>query len=201
MLTSVLLIMLAVIVYGAVHSLLASLWAKAHARRLFGSLAERLYRLGYNVFAVLTLLPVLALPLVLPDEPLYSIPFPVTLLSLFIQALAGGVVLVGLLQTGLGSFLGLRQLAASPTDREPRLVVRGLYRWVRHPLYTAGLIFLWLTPVMTVNVLALDASLTAYIIIGALFEERRLLKEFGPAYQRYREETPMLIPGLKLELT
>lgn len=198
MLTSVLLILLAVLVYGAVHSLLASLWAKAHARRLFGSLAERLYRLGYNVFAVLTLLPVLALPLVLPDEPLYSIPFPVTLLSLFIQALAGGVVLVGLLQTGLGSFLGLRQLAASPTEREPRLVVRGLYRWVRHPLYTAGLIFLWLTPVMTVNVLALDASLTAYIIIGALFEERRLLKEFGPAYLRYREETPMLIPGLKL---
>jgi protein-S-isoprenylcysteine O-methyltransferase Ste14 len=198
MLTSVLLIVLAVLVYGAVHSLLASLWAKAHARRLFGSLAERLYRLGYNVFAVLTLLPVLALPLVLPDEPLYSIPFPVTLLSLFIQALAGGVVLVGLLQTGLGSFLGLRQLAASPTEREPRLVVRGLYRWVRHPLYTAGLVFLWLTPVMTVNVLALDASLTAYIIIGALFEERRLLKEFGPAYQRYREETPMLIPGLKL---
>jgi protein-S-isoprenylcysteine O-methyltransferase Ste14 len=198
MLTSILLILLAVLVYGAVHSLLASLWAKAHARRLFGSLAERLYRLGYNVFAVLTLLPVLALPLVLPDEPLYSIPFPVTLLSLFIQALAGGVVLVGLLQTGLGSFLGLRQLAASPTEREPRLVVRGLYRWVRHPLYTAGLIFLWLTPVMTVNVLALDASLTAYIIIGALFEERRLLKEFGPAYQRYREETPMLIPGLKL---
>ncbi len=198
MLTSVLLILLAVLVYGAVHSLLASLWAKAHARRLFGSLAERLYRLGYNVFAILTLLPVLALPLVLPDEPLYSIPFPVTLLSLFIQALAGGVVLVGLLQTGLGSFLGLRQLAAPPGDREPRLVVRGLYRWVRHPLYTAGLIFLWLTPVMTVNVLALDASLTAYIIIGALFEERRLLKEFGPAYQRYREETPMLIPGLKL---
>lgn len=198
MLTSVLLIVFAVIVYGAVHSLLASLWAKAHARRLFGSLAERLYRLGYNVFAVLTLLPVLALPLVLPDEPLYSIPFPVTLLSLFIQALAGGVVLVGLLQTGLGSFLGLRQLAASPTEREPRLVVRGLYRWVRHPLYTAGLVFLWLTPVMTVNVLALDAGLTAYIIIGALFEERRLLKEFGPAYQQYREETPMLVPGLRL---
>lgn len=198
MFTSVLLILLAVLVYGAVHSLLASLWAKAHARRLFGSLADRLYRLGYNVFAAVTLLPVLALPLVLPDEPLYSIPFPFTLLSLFIQALAGAVVLVGLLQTGLGSFLGLRQLAAPSDEREPRLVVRGLYRWVRHPLYTAGLIFLWLTPVMTVNVLALDASLTAYIVIGALFEERRLLNEFGPAYQRYREETPMLIPGLKL---
>lgn len=197
MFSSVILIFLAVAVYGAVHSLLASLWAKAHARRLFGPLADRIYRLGYNVFAVLSLLPVLALPLVLPDRPLYSIPFPYLLLSLSVQALAGAVVLVGLLQTGLGSFLGLRQLAAPPVEREARLVVRGLYRWVRHPLYTAALVFLWLTPVMTVNVAALNAGLTAYLVIGALFEERRLLKEFGPAYARYRDETPMLIPGLK----
>ena len=74
----------------------------------------------------------------------------------------------------------------------------GLYRYVRHPLYTAGLVFIWLLPIMTCNLLALNIGLTAYIIVGAYFEERKLLLEFGDAYAEYRQQTPMLIPGLRL---
>jgi protein-S-isoprenylcysteine O-methyltransferase Ste14 len=107
------------------------------------------------------------------------------------------VLLLGLLQTDVWSFLGFRQLLRPDSDDQPaRLVLTGLYRWVRHPLYTAGLIFIWLTPVMTVNVLAMNAGLTIYIVVGAIFEERKLLKEYGQAYADYRKRTPMLIPGL-----
>jgi protein-S-isoprenylcysteine O-methyltransferase Ste14 len=69
---------------------------------------------------------------------------------------------------------------------------------VRHPLYTAGLVLIWLLPILTWNLLALNLGLTAYIFIGAYFEERKLLLEFGDSYAEYREHTPMLIPGLKL---
>jgi methanethiol S-methyltransferase len=77
-------------------------------------------------------------------------------------------------------------------------VVAGLYKLVRHPLYTCGLILVWLPPVMTWNLLAFAIGATVYILIGAYFEERKLVAEFGQAYLDYRKRTPMLIPGLHL---
>ena len=51
------LVILAVMVYGLVHSWLASLGFKARTHRWLGSFSERVYRLAYNIFAGLTLLP------------------------------------------------------------------------------------------------------------------------------------------------
>jgi len=190
------LVLLAVGLYGLVHSVLASLWVKARLRQTFGPASERWYRLAYNLFAVLSLLPVLVLPALLPDRELYRIPAPWLYLTLAGQALAALLLLAGLLHTGVWSFLGLHQLIQSPAAEQPRLVVRGLYRWVRHPLYTAGLLLIWLLPVMTVNLLALSLGLMLYIVIGAMFEERKLEDEFGQAYVEYRRSTPMLVPFL-----
>jgi len=190
------LVLIAVGLYGLVHSVLASLWAKARARRAFGPGSERWYRLGYNLFAVLSLLPVLALPALLPDRELYRLTAPWLYLTLTGQGLAALAILVGLLHTGVWSFLGLRQLVKPEAESPPELVVRGLYRYVRHPLYTAGLLFIWLLPVMTVNLLALNLGLTLYLIIGAMFEERKLVREFGQAYVDYQRRVPMLVPFL-----
>jgi protein-S-isoprenylcysteine O-methyltransferase Ste14 len=197
MLKSVLLILLSVFAWGLFHSLMASLWAKARARQLFGPLAERGYRLSYNLIAGITLLPVFALVALLPDRELYAFPLPWSLLTLALQAAAAVALAAGLLQTGVWSFLGLRQLLRVE-DAPPQLVVRGLYRWVRHPLYTAGLVLIWLSPVMTANLLALNAGLTIYIVAGAMLEERKLQAEFGEAYAAYKRRTPMLIPGARL---
>jgi protein-S-isoprenylcysteine O-methyltransferase Ste14 len=76
------------------------------------------------------------------------------------------------------------------------MVTGGLYRWVRHPLYTAGLAFIWLTPIMTSNLLALNIGLTLYLVVGAIYEERKLVREFSTEYINYQQRTPMLIPGL-----
>jgi protein-S-isoprenylcysteine O-methyltransferase Ste14 len=51
---------------------------------------------------------------------------------------------------------------------------------------------------MSYNLLALILGLSIYILVGAYFEERKLLVEFGDAYSEYRQRTPMLIPGLRL---
>ncbi len=51
---------------------------------------------------------------------------------------------------------------------------------------------------MSWNVLAFNLGATAYILVGILFEERKLIAAFGDQYATYREQTPMLIPGLKL---
>ncbi len=190
-------ILLAVALYGILHSVLASKGAKILAQRWFGAAAGRGYRLAYNLFAVVSLLPVLALPVLLPDSPLYRIPSPWAYLALAVQGLALLALLVGLWQTGVWSFLGLEQLLRPVGSGDARLVVSGLYRWVRHPLYTAGLVFLWFSPIMTVNLLALYAGLTLYLVIGAFFEERKLLRGFGEDYADYQKKTPMLVPGLR----
>jgi protein-S-isoprenylcysteine O-methyltransferase Ste14 len=187
-------IFLAVLLYGLVHSIMASLRAKTLVRRWFGPAVDRIYRLAYNIFSALSLLPVLALPVYLPDRMLYVIPFPWLLLTAGLQGLAIVALLVGMWQTGLWSFIGLRQIfEPQPVDVQ-RLIIRGLYRWVRHPLYTAGLFIIWLIPVMTVNLLALNLGLSLYLVIGAIVEERKLLSEFGQAYTNYQDRTPMLIP-------
>jgi protein-S-isoprenylcysteine O-methyltransferase Ste14 len=196
-LLSPVLIVLACAVYGLVHSWLASLQAKELARKLLGvSIMEQFYRLAYNIFGVLSFLPVLVLPVLLPDQLLYRIPMPWLLLTFVIQGLAALTIFIGVMQTGPLDFAGLRQLFQLPDDRPPGLVTRGLYRYVRHPLYSAGIVFLWFSPQMSVNLVALFFGLSAYLVIGALFEERKLVHQYGQAYLDYRRTTPMLIPGL-----
>jgi protein-S-isoprenylcysteine O-methyltransferase Ste14 len=189
-------ILLAVGLYGFVHSLLASLEVKAFVRNWLGEKGSRGYRLFYNFFAILSFLPLLVLVGALPDQVLYTIPLPWTLITLALQGLAILVLILGVIQVDAWQFLGIRQFAADREVENDTLVVTGLYRWVRHPLYTAGLIFIWCAPVMSLNLLALNLGLTLYILGGAWYEERKLVRVFGERYLSYARSTPMLIPGL-----
>ena len=187
-------LVLTILIWGFVHSLTASLGAKEWIKRIFDDGIMRYYRFGYNAFSALSFLPILWLMATLPDRVLYQVDVPWMYLMLTGQLLAMVMLVVGVLQTDTLSFIGLRQLFEG-TERTPKLVIHVLYRWVRHPLYSAGLLFIWLTPVMSQNSLVVFISITIYIIVGAFFEERKLVREFGAAYEAYRRETPMLIPG------
>jgi protein-S-isoprenylcysteine O-methyltransferase Ste14 len=184
-----------VLSWGLLHSLLASQKAKELARRWLGDRLNRFYRLGYNAFACVSFLPVLAALFLVPDRRLYYVPMPWSLLMVAGELLAVVALLVGLLQTDARVFLGLRQLREN--SKPSQLTTSGLYHYVRHPLYTAGLVFIWLMPLMTVNVLAIDIALTVYVIVGAYFEERKLRREFKQVYVDYMAVTPMFIPFLK----
>jgi protein-S-isoprenylcysteine O-methyltransferase Ste14 len=185
-------LIVAIAAWGVVHSWLASVGVKAFIRGRLGDGAGRAYRIVYNVFSVVSFAPILILVRILPDRPLYSVPSPWQYLMLAGQALAVILLIVALLQTDTVSFVGLRQIVEG--EKPSQLVTSGFYRWVRHPLYLFGLLILWLTPKMTLNMLVAYLSLTAYLLIGALFEERKLTREFGAAYAEYKRRTPMLIP-------
>jgi protein-S-isoprenylcysteine O-methyltransferase Ste14 len=184
------------ILYAAIHSWLASQRMKDWARRTMGSGADRWYRLAYNALATVMLLPFLAMLVWLPDQSLYVIPPPWVWLTLLVQAVAAAGVVYGVWITDGWHFLGLRQLFQTDEHRSysPPLAVYGLYRWVRHPLYFLGLVFMWLSPRMTVNTLALYAVFSVYLYVGTFFEERRLIAEFGDAYREYQRQVPRLLP-------
>ena len=195
--TETFLLVITSILWAVVHSLTATPRAKALSARLFGQPAtNRFYRFGYNIFSAITILPVLGLLILLPDQFLYRIPTPWLYLTLALQALAALLALLGVLQTGALEFIGLAQLIRKQPPAPSRLTTHGIYRYVRHPLYTANLIILWLTPEMTLNRLILWTIFSLYFVVGAAFEERKLLREFGQQYADYKAKTPMLIPRL-----
>lgn len=188
-------LLLSIALWGIVHSLLAFTAVKDFFQRRFGDGFMRFYRLFYNIFAAISFLPVLYLMITLPDRILYQVPAPFSTLMYAGQGLSILLLGVAALQTDLLSFAGLRQLVE--VEETGPLITSGLYRYVRHPLYTFSLSFLWLSPRMTLNSFVVYLSLTLYILVGIFFEERKLVRAFGQDYENYRSVTPMLIPGRK----
>jgi protein-S-isoprenylcysteine O-methyltransferase Ste14 len=194
---SPLILIMTAVLYSLVHSLTASLWMKARIALLLGPAFNRWYQLAYNLWAGIAFLPILWLLAVLPDQTLYTIPWPWLLLTTIGQLMGAIIIVIGILQTGALSFLGIRQAFSSRLQtEETSLVTTGLYRWVRHPLYTGGYLLIWFTPMMTINLLTLFTILSIYLVVGAKLEERRLVRAFGDDYRAYRAEVPMLVPRI-----
>ena len=188
---SIFILLLAMTLWGVVHSFLASHFVKGMFSLKAGG--ADFYRLAYNVFAVVSFAPILYLMRTLPDQAVYQVSSPWNLVMFGGQLFAMLMLLIAFLQTDSLSFVGLRQLFEK--EKSGDLVTRGLYRVVRHPLYTFSLLFVWLTPSVSQNSLTVYIGATLYVLIGTYFEERKLLRDFGEAYANYKRKTPMLIPG------
>lgn len=186
-------ILLAFGLYAVLHSWLAATRVKDWAAQRFGAATlQRYYRLFFNLVGVVSLLPVLALAAWLPDSLLYRLPVWALPFSLLGQLAGLAFLAASLRQTGIADFLGFSQLAGPAAP----VVTGGVYARVRHPLYTGSLLVLWLLPWMSSNTLALIVAITLYFVVGSWFEERKLEKAFGRAYQAYKERTPAFIPRL-----
>jgi methanethiol S-methyltransferase len=183
------------LVFGVIHSTLASRRVKAFSARAFGPKTSRHYRLLYVIAAAITSLAYFAPVVLLKDTGFYEIPVPWRYLTLILQLSAGILLIVTLFQTSLLHFTGLASLFGEKQSAD-RLITGGFYRYTRHPIYLFSLILLWLLPVMTWNRLALAIGVTVYTLIGSLLEERRLAAQFGQEYLEYKKRTPWLIPNL-----
>jgi protein-S-isoprenylcysteine O-methyltransferase Ste14 len=188
-------LIITIALWGLVHSLLASMSFKNLLRKTLGDGFMKFYRALYNLFAVMSIAPILYLLVSLPNLILYQVPVPWKYMLLAGQGISALFLLIAVLQTDLLSFAGLRQLIEA--EKPGKLVTGGLYRIVRHPLYTFSLLILWLSPSMTMNSFVVYSALTTYVLIGIVFEERKLLREFGNDYANYKLATPLLLPGLK----
>lgn len=95
---------------------------------------------------------------------------------------------------------GLRQVWLNFQGREyfhRPFVLKGLYKIVRHPLMLGFLIAFWFTPSMSVGHLLFAITMTIYIFIGIMHEERDLERALGDSYTLYKERTPMIFPWLR----
>jgi protein-S-isoprenylcysteine O-methyltransferase len=81
-----------------------------------------------------------------------------------------------------------------------QLVRRGPFAWVRHPVYTGLALHFVGACLATGNVLLIAGTLLATLpafYARARAEERLLREQFGADYDRYADEVPMLLPGLR----
>ena len=197
-LTFMVTVFLSMCAWGVLHSWLAAFSTKALLQRIFGKKICRFYRLVFIAVAGITLLPILGLVVFLPARVLWRIPAPWLYFTLALQFLALFGLVFTVLQVDTLAFVGLRQLRNPDAETDSKLVTRGFYRWVRHPLYFFSLVILWLLPITTDLSLAFVIASSLYFIVGPVPEERKLVILYGEPYREYQETVPRIIPCLRI---
>lgn len=73
-------------------------------------------------------------------------------------------------------------------------VIKGPYKFTRHPFYFFILLMIWSNPEITLDRLFFNIALTMWVVIGTILEENNLVVDIGDEYVKYQSEVPMLVP-------
>lgn len=180
------------ILYCVLHSALASITIKQWVQQKAGK-NFRYYRLFYTLFAFLSLAAVIYFQVSIESVYLYERTVISNLLGIS-TALAGlGLMLVCIKKYFL-SLSGLKSLYQEAHSAE--LMIAGVHRYMRHPLYTGTFLFIWglwlLFP--SLSLFITDVVITVYTVYAIRLEEAKLVQEFGEKYREYQQNVPKLIP-------
>lgn len=174
--------------FGALHSALAAESVKAALG------LGRYSRLAYNGFAALHLGVIWWLgKFWLSDAAPLGLAPAVGTIGDGVTVFGLVVIAVALMGYDRGRFLGTTQLRAPEAAEDENLRIDGLHRFVRHPLYSGLFLVLW-GHAQTEFALATALWGSVYLVIGAGFEERRLIDRYGTAYRTYRARVPAFVP-------
>jgi protein-S-isoprenylcysteine O-methyltransferase Ste14 len=105
----------------------------------------------------------------------------------------------GLIALAEVSFLMRGGATGAPADPTKHLVITGIYRWVRNPIYLGGaLVLLGVSLSRSSPTLFLAAVLFLPLMRWTVVrgEEQRLERDFGPDYFEYKRRVPRWIPRL-----
>ncbi|MDB4386531.1 NnrU family protein [bacterium] len=184
-------------VFAAMHSLLA----RSAAQQTVESAFRGWYRLIYNLVS----LAIFAMVLIVGKEFLSNHSHPTLDSQAMILVLSavrfGGIIMMALAFStyDVGRFVGVTQImqgenlgsaATEPFQRS------GLNRWVRHPLYTGAFLVFWAGAGSSLGLWTAVWG-SVYILIGSLFEERKLVRIYGADYRKYQQEVPRFVPRLR----
>jgi len=149
------------------------------------------YRLFYSLVGVISTVIWLGLIHALPDYSLYVVDGVAKYGLYALQVLGIGIAVSALLPIDGAVFLGLKK-AEKQVDP---FVVRGIYQYIRHPMYAGFMLFLLAKPEHSVVSLHFALAVSVYFIVGSKLEEKRMLAEH-PNYADYQQKVGAFIPKL-----
>lgn len=180
------------VMYCVLHSLLASVGIKNWLQKISGS-SYRYYRLFYSLFSFFFLVIVLYFQFMLPTIMLYKVQALVFAFG-SVLGLSGLVLMLFCIKKYFMSLSGVRSLVQETTYND--LLITGIHRYVRHPLYLGTFAFIWgaflIKPYL--SLLIANSIITVYTLIGIKLEEDKLIGEFGESYKNYQQSVPKLLP-------
>ncbi|MCX5717526.1 MAG: isoprenylcysteine carboxylmethyltransferase family protein [Nitrospirae bacterium] len=193
--------------FAFIHSLCVTSFIKSLVQRFFGETFVRVfYRFIYTCFSVITLLIAIYFINRIPDVYWFRGPawFRWAMYAIQIAGLIFGILSFKIITSH--EFVGITQVWRYITKKEmkgdaegitqTRLVKTGVYGFVRHPLYLAGIIIFTFEPDITRNWLTVSILADTYFIFGAFMEEKRLITTFGDEYIEYMKQVPRFLPKI-----
>ncbi|MBX7182061.1 MAG: isoprenylcysteine carboxylmethyltransferase family protein [Bacteroidia bacterium] len=187
---------LAWIGYYGFHSLLASTELKLRIAR-FSARFYRYYRLVYSISALLVL-GILANFSWKVQSPILFQQKLVTACGFVLLGIGALVQVMAIRSFNLRVFMGLDSTPLPNQVSLQPLIVDGMYKYVRHPLYfgvlcmALGILFVF--PYQ--HVLGFSLITILYLFIGSYWEEKKLIQEFGSSYVLYKSRVKGIIPFL-----
>ena len=186
------------IAYCAIHSALISIRATSFFKRFLG-IRYCYYRLFFNAFSIITLIMLI----VYSRAPRFEGPLLLIwnghwrIAQYILMLIAIALVFSGLRHYSISQFLGIHQIrcrrSAVGMTESGDIDATGVLGYIRHPWYLAVFILLW-TSDQNAGSIIIHGILSAYLVIGTLLEERKLIVEFGDKYREYQEKVSMFIP-------
>jgi protein-S-isoprenylcysteine O-methyltransferase Ste14 len=186
------------IVYCVVHSALISTTVTNFLKRALGK-KYRFYRLFFNTFSVSTLVPLLIYSHSARwnAELLFRWEGYMRIIQYCLIALAAILVATGARHYRMPQFLGIQQIlrkkSGNAMAENGQFDSSGVLGVIRHPWYVAVFILLWASDQNRTGII-INLILSAYLVIGTLLEERKLVLEFGDLYRQYQDKVSMFIP-------
>ena len=177
-------------VYFYLHSLLASIPVKNFITQFFSLPSARAYRIGYNIVGFTGICLLLYLQYITPSVLLF-ITDTTSLIFALLTGITGFIIMIiSIKNYDWKSFAGITN------EKVYALVINGINKYVRHPLYSGTMLFvtgyfIWQPYLKNLILLIL---MCIYLAIGILYEEKKLVKIYGTAYRDYQQKVKKMIP-------
>lgn len=194
--SNILILIVLTILWSFLHSALISpIIIKTLKKKLESKF--KYYRIVYNLFSFVSFAVVVLFEIEIRQATVFDWNGFLGLIRILLLILVFILFYFGAKQYSFLEFIGLNQLNNQKINltisHSGELNTIGIHKIIRHPWYLGTLIIIWLRD-LSFSTICLNAVFTAYIIIGAFLEEKKLKSEFGQAYLNYQKQVSMLIP-------
>ena len=179
------------------HSLLAGIRTKHWVAKSSGGFFKH-YRLFYTLFAAVSFISLIIYQVGIFSPFIFS-PNVVSYTIGIIAGLGGLVVMGMCIKKYFNKLSGLKTFFIDEFTSGNELIITGIHRYVRHPLYAGTFLFIWglFIFIPYASLLISNFIITIYTVIGINFEEEKLVKEFGTPYIEYKKRVPKIIPSFR----